>query len=164
LAHGARRALDDRGDLVVRDVEHVVQDEREPLGRRERVEHDHQGQTDRVREQSLVFRIDRVGRLDDRVREFGDGLLMPGAPRAQHVQADAGQDGREPPVQIRHAGDVGPAGVQPTLLDRVLGLGQRAEHAVSDGSQARPVGVEPAGQALARLHVSQPRFAGCHTR
>src|SRR5438034_8203547 len=47
LARRGRRAADDRGDLVERHVEHVVQDEREPLGRAERVEDDQQRQADR---------------------------------------------------------------------------------------------------------------------
>lgn len=41
-------ALDDRGDLVERDREDVVQDEGNPLGRRERVEHDQEREPDRV--------------------------------------------------------------------------------------------------------------------
>ena len=49
-------ALDDRRDLLERDAEHVVQHEREPLGGRQRLEHDEQREPDRVGEQRLAAR------------------------------------------------------------------------------------------------------------
>ena len=67
LARGGGRAADDRRDLVERKVEHVVQDEGQTLGRRQGVEHDQQRQPDRVGEQRLVRRIDRIGARHDRI-------------------------------------------------------------------------------------------------
>jgi hypothetical protein len=55
LPRRRRRAIDDRRDLVERDPEHVVPHEGEPLGRRQRLEHHEQGQTDRVGEERLVL-------------------------------------------------------------------------------------------------------------
>ena len=62
-----RRPPHDRGDLVERHGEHVVQHERQPLRGSERVEHDQQGEADRVGEQRFVLRIDPVGATHDRV-------------------------------------------------------------------------------------------------
>ena len=64
------RAVDDRGDLLERHREHVMQDERQPLGRAQRFEHHQQRQADRVREQRLVLGVDAVGGVHDRVREM----------------------------------------------------------------------------------------------
>ena len=57
LAGGGRGALDHRRDLVERHGEHVVQHERQPLGRGERVQHDQQRQPDRVGEQRLLLGV-----------------------------------------------------------------------------------------------------------
>ena len=53
LSGRRRRAADDGRDLVERHAERVVQHEREPLGRREEIEHDEQRGPDRVGEQRL---------------------------------------------------------------------------------------------------------------
>ena len=72
------RALHQRSDLVERDREHVVQHEREPLGRCQRLEHDEQREPDRVREQRLMLRVDALLGTDDRLGNAGlQGLLAP---------------------------------------------------------------------------------------
>src|SRR6202035_2780936 len=48
-------SLDDRRDLLERHAEHVVQYDREPLGRRERLEHDEHREADRVGEERLLL-------------------------------------------------------------------------------------------------------------
>ena len=55
----AGRAVDDRCDLVERQPEQVVQHEGQPLGRRERLEHDEQREADRVGEQRFVLGVER---------------------------------------------------------------------------------------------------------
>ena len=104
LAGRVRGAADDRGDLVEGHGEHVVQHEGEPLGRRQRVEHDEQREADRVGQQRLVLGVDR------RVRgsRSGRARARPAAPRgacarAQHVEADAGDDRRQPSAQVLDA-------------------------------------------------------------
>ena len=57
LTSRGRRASDDRGDLLERHPEHVVQDEGEALGRCQRLEHDEQREPDRVGQQRLVVRV-----------------------------------------------------------------------------------------------------------
>ena len=56
LTRGVGRAVEDGGDLVEWDAEHVVEHEGEPLARRQRLEHDEQRQADRVCDQHLVLR------------------------------------------------------------------------------------------------------------
>jgi hypothetical protein len=85
---------DDKGKVKVtaleRHAEHVVQHERQPLGRREVLQHHQQRQTDRVGQQRLVFGIHAGGIGDDRIRHVNRTrvqiLLAPGLARAQHVQ------------------------------------------------------------------------------
>jgi hypothetical protein len=55
-----------------------VEDVREPLCRRQRLEHDEQREADGVGEQRLVLRVDAVCAVDDRVRQVGVEWL-PGA-------------------------------------------------------------------------------------
>ena len=57
LAAGRRRTADDLGDLGERVAEDVVQDERDPLGRRHRVEHDQERHVDRLVEGDPVGRV-----------------------------------------------------------------------------------------------------------
>ena len=45
---------------------------------------------------------------------------------------------------------------QPRFLHRVLGLAQRAEHAVGHSAQPRPVLFEPLGQPALLVHVTFP--------
>ena len=56
-----RGAVQDRGDLLERHGEHVVQHERQPLGRGQRVQHHQQRQPDRVGQQRLVLGVAAVG-------------------------------------------------------------------------------------------------------
>jgi hypothetical protein len=51
-------AAEYRGDRVERDLEHVMEDERHPLGRGEGVHDDVQREADGVREQGLLLGID----------------------------------------------------------------------------------------------------------
>ena len=65
------RALHQHSDLVERDREHVVQHEREPLGRCQRLEHHEQREPDRVREQRLMLGVDALLGADDRLGHAG---------------------------------------------------------------------------------------------
>ncbi len=84
------RAIEDRRDLVERHGEQVVQDEREPLGGRERLDHDVKCETDRVREHGRLLGIVRVLTRDHRIGDVhAHRVLRMGRARAQPVQADA---------------------------------------------------------------------------
>ncbi len=71
-------AVDDRRDLVEGHSEHVVQNEREPLGGAQRLEDHEQGETHRVGQERLVLRVRPIGAVDDRLGHVNaDRLLAP---------------------------------------------------------------------------------------
>ena len=126
LARRAGVAIDDRTDLVERDAEHVVQNEREPLGGRERIEDDHQRHPDAVGEQRLVLGIVLAfpeqgdGRLS---RPLVDEILAPRLAGPQHVEADAADHRRQPRAHVLDPGRVRAAEPEPCLLHSVVRLG-----------------------------------------
>ena len=63
-----RGTVNDCADLAERHIEDVVQDEREPLGGSQRVQHHHQRGTDRIGQQRLVLRAGLAGWLEARVK------------------------------------------------------------------------------------------------
>ena len=78
MIHRPAGRLDDRGDLVERHGEHVVEHEGEPLRWAERIEDHEQREADRVGEERLVLGICPVGPVDDRVGDTdADRLLAP---------------------------------------------------------------------------------------
>jgi hypothetical protein len=102
-----------------------VEDEGEPLGRGQGVQHHEEGQPDRVGEQRLVLGLETCLWTDDRVGQTGlEGLLAPPLPRAKHVQTDAGDDRRQPATHVLDVVGTGPADPDPGVLQGVVGLGQ----------------------------------------
>jgi hypothetical protein len=86
-----RRSVHQWGDVVERHREHVVEDEAQPLGRAQLLQDDQQGEPDRVREQRLLLRIQRVPGAHDRLGYVGgEGFLTPRLARAQHVEGHPG--------------------------------------------------------------------------
>ena len=145
LPRRGRGAPDDGRDLVERHAEHVVQHEREPLGGRQRLEHDEQREPDRVGQQRLVLGVDPVrrGSRSDRAR------ARRAAPRGATCASAACSGTRrattvvsQPPRFSTPLG-VGAAEPQPGFLDGVVGLAQRAEHPVGHRPQVGPVLLEP---------------------
>ena len=134
-----RRTVKYRADLLEGHGEDVVQDEREPLGRRQRVQDDQQGDADGIGQDRVLGGI-IVDPRDDRVGHVRvQRVLAASRPGAQHVQAHAGHDGGEPRAQVPDVAGVRSGQTQPGLLHRVVGLVQRAEHAVGHRAQVRPV-------------------------
>ena len=157
LAGRLRRAVDHRRDLVEWHREHVVQHEREPFGRAERVEHDLQRDPDGVRQQRLVLGVGPGHRrADERLRNEGVQRLLAARPaRAEHVQADPRDDRRQPRVEAVDLRRVGAPQPQPGLLHGVVGLAQRAEDPVGDRAQPGPLAVERVGEIefVHRCHI-----------
>ena len=88
LLRGHRGAPHDRCDLVEGHPEQVVQDERDPLGRRERVQHHEQRPPHRFRQQGLVFGVAAVpGRPAQLGELLPDRVLRAGRAGAQYVEA-----------------------------------------------------------------------------
>jgi hypothetical protein len=84
LARRLGWAIDDWRDLIERHREHVVQDERAPLGRVQRLQDHEQRQADGVGQQRLVLGVGAVGAVDDRLRHAHiEGFLAPRSARAQ---------------------------------------------------------------------------------
>jgi hypothetical protein len=130
-----------------------VQHERQPLRRGERLEHHEQRHAHRVGEHHLLFGIERALDGDDRVGKVRvQQVLAPRGARAQHVEADARHDGGQPAGEVLDRVGIGAAQPQPRLLHRVVGLGDRPEHAVGDRAQVRPVLLELLGQELLVVH------------
>jgi catechol 2,3-dioxygenase-like lactoylglutathione lyase family enzyme len=134
-----------------------VQHERQPLGRRQRVEHHEQRQPDRVGEHRVALRVGVVRAL---VHVAAERLGGPGTPGAQHVQADPRDHRRQPAGEVADVGGVRTGQPQPRLLDRVVGLAGRAEHAVGDRAQVRTVGLETLRHPVHRSRSP----AGCRHR
>ena len=65
-----------------------------------RLQDDEQRHTDRVGQYGLLFRVDRLGRCDALGDNVIERLLGLGAAGPQHVQADAGDDRRQPAAQV----------------------------------------------------------------
>jgi hypothetical protein len=162
-----RAAPEDRRDLGEGHGEQVVQDEREPFGRGQRVEHHDERGAHRVGQERFLLGIDGVLGGFDRLVER---MLAPRGARAQHVQADAPDDGGQPAAEVVH-GHVRAVQPQPGLLDGVIGFGGRSEHPVRDRPQAVAVRLEclrepvPSGAGRVRRHdLVRPCAAGGRPR
>ncbi len=130
-ARGVGRARHDRRDLVERHPEQIVEHEGQPLGRLELVEDDQQGEADRVGEHQLLFGVGGSGAFGAQIQR----LLVARRARAQHVEADAPDDRGQPAARVRDVARIGAVEAQPRLLEGVVGLGERAEHAIRDPPQ-----------------------------
>jgi hypothetical protein len=130
-----------------------VQHEGEPLGWRERVQHDQQGQADRVGQHRLVLRAAGVLRTEDGVGHVhAERHLVARPPGAQHVEADPGDDGGEPRADVVHAAGVGAAEPERGVLHGVVSVAERAEHPVGHRPQPRAVLLEALGEPRALVH------------
>jgi hypothetical protein len=131
-------AADDLTDLVEPHVEHVMQHERQALGRAQALQHDEQRHADRVGHHRLLLRAVGGRLLDEGLGQpRADVLHAMRLARPQHVQADPPDDGGQPRSHVDDRARVAAAEAQPGLLHGVLGLGDRAEHAVGDRGQVR---------------------------
>jgi hypothetical protein len=131
-----------------------VEHEREALRRRQRLEHHLQRQTDGISQQCLVLGIDAVHPVDKQIGEPpGERLLLPCLTRAQHVQTDPPDDGRQPGIEVVDATQVGAAEAKPGFLHGV-GLAQRAEHPVGHSPQLWLVVLESRCQRVLLFHRS----------
>ena len=153
LPRRRRRSADDRCDLVERHGEDVVQHEGDTLGGRQRIEHDQQGEPDRIAQQGFLLGIDPLLRTQDGIREVRlQGRLAPRLARSQHVEADPPDDRRQPGPQVVDLARVGAAQADPGFLDGVVRLGQGAEHPKGDAAQMRAVCLEALGEKLLVVH------------
>ncbi|HEY5341614.1 MAG TPA: hypothetical protein VIK27_11350, partial [Candidatus Aquilonibacter sp.] len=69
-------------------------------------------------------------------------LLAPAFATLERIEANARNDGREPRFEILDDADIRAADAKPGFLQRVVGLGSRAQHLQANSPQARPSGLE----------------------
>jgi len=135
LAHSRTRAPHDRADLVERITEHIVQDERSPLGRRQGIEDDLHRVARLLSEQRVGLRV---------IRSMVVGHLgfdhQPGPPFAKLVEAEPRHDGCEPGGQVIDG--VGAREPKPGFLKDVVRIGLRPEYPDGDGGQTGPLDFE----------------------
>jgi hypothetical protein len=149
---GVGRLAQDMADLVERDREHIVQDERQPLARAQRVEHHEQGEADRIGQRHLLVRRRVLGGRHHQVRGFLPvGGFGAGSAGSQQVQAEAADHGGQPARQVGDGRLVLADETHPGILDDVLGVGVRAQHAVRDGAQPVALGLERLGHPVGRV-------------
>ena len=97
LPRRSGRAADDRGDLLERHGKHVVQHEGQPFGRRQGFQHHQQRGADGIGH----LRIAPMRIICDRFRHMrAHRFLAPRFARAQHVEADTGDDGGQPAAEV----------------------------------------------------------------
>jgi hypothetical protein len=144
LLAGGLGDVEDRGDLPVRVVEGLAQHVHGPFARGQPL---HEGE-DRVRDRFALFR--GVGRAEHRVpreQRLGEPLPHVGLTacprRGELVEAEVGQDLRQPGLGDRDTGGVGGLPAQEGLLDDILGLVRGAEETVGDRLQTGPRSLEP---------------------
>ena len=134
-----------------------MQDEGQPFGRGQRFEHNQQRQADRVGEQRFVLGIGALGGVDDRVGHADvERLLVPRVPRAERVQRDARDDGRQPAAEVLDLARVRATDPEPRVLDGVVSFADRSQHAIGDRAQPRPVIFELTSEPFLLIHVTFP--------
>jgi hypothetical protein len=139
-------------------AEDIVQHERQPFRRLQLLEDHEQRQTDGVGEHGVGLRpriSTAVRASDDRIRHVHvQGILPARRSGAQHVQAHARHDRREPSPQVVDTAHIGAAQTDPGFLDGVLRLADRAEHAIRHRPHVRPVCFEKLRKPLRCRHQS----------
>ena len=91
-----------------------------------------------------------------------EGFLSPDIARAEHVEANTGDDRRQPSAEILDLVHLGPAHPHPGVLDCIVGFGERAQHPIGDRPQVGPLLLEALRQPVLLVHCTHPRRKGHH--
>jgi hypothetical protein len=83
----------------------------------------------------------------------GERILPPASAGAQRVQAFPGNDGGQPSAEVADLLRVGPAQLEPGLLNSVVRVSHRAEHPIRHRPQSGSVLLEALGQPLVLVHL-----------
>ena len=141
----------DRGDVLVRVVEDVVQQESGPLLRRQALEQDEEGHRERVGQLGPVGRVVGLAR-DQRFREpLAHVAFAPDARRAQHVDREPGD----------HRGHVRARGASIFSPDRGRGAAAAGRPAPRPRPRSR---CRASGRRLRTRPGAAPRRALCRER
>src|SRR6202046_5712134 len=151
-------------NLVKGYCKHAVQHECQTFGRSQRFEHDKQREPDRVGQQRFTFRVDPVFATQNRIWHARvKRVLSSRLSRAQHVQANASDDCRQPSAEIFDVAGIGAVEPQPCFLDRIVCLIQRAEHPVGHRPQVTSVFLKFLCQPILFFHRSHSLVALRHS-
>ncbi|MEH2505961.1 hypothetical protein V1290_004772 [Bradyrhizobium sp. AZCC 1578] len=136
-----------------------MQHESKPLRRRERFQHHQQRCADGVGHLCVPPMLV----IGDRFRHVRTHwFLAPRFARAQHVEADAGDDRGQPTPEVFDRAGIGTAQPQPGFLHGIIDLAGRTQHAVGHRPQMGPVGLESLSQKLFLVHRSHSHVAFRH--
>ena len=144
-------AADGLGDLVEFHPEHVMQQERRALQRRQPLQRHHQRQGDIVH----LVRFGGEHRLGQPGPDI-DFALLPR--RFQHIQTKPCDHLAQPRFRLAHRGAVGVEPAQECLLHHILGVRDRAQHAIGDAGQPRTQGIEGGRSIVCGLAAHQAAF------
>jgi hypothetical protein len=116
-------------------VEHLGQEERRALGRRQPLE--------QAQERQRQVVDVGGGRGRDRLGQpRPDVGLAAGPRRAQLIEGEPRHHRHQEAARVAHRRAIGGQPAHPRLLEDVVGVGGAAQHAVGDAEQPRPVGLE----------------------
>jgi hypothetical protein len=104
-----------------------------------------------------VLGLRAIGTVGDGFGHLGTHWsFAAGLSRAQHIEADARNDGRQPSAQVVHGTGIAAVEAEPRFLDGVIRFAGRAEHTDSHGAQVVAVRFESLGQQFALVHCHSP--------
>src|SRR5712691_3190979 len=134
-----RAARDERRDLLVAEVEHVVEQKRGALGGSEPLQHHENGHGELLpllqTGHASFIEVDRLGQT------IAAALLAPRPRRGELVQTQACHDRHQ--ERLRRVDlDITLVPAQPRLLDHVLRAPHVSQHAVGERQHRGPVGLE----------------------
>lgn len=150
LAGSDGSASDDLRDLVEGDAEDVVEDEGDALGRGEVLKDREHGKANGLGEHRFAFRVDGIG---EGIAVDGEGFFAASLASAEHIEADAGDDGGQPAGEIVDAAGVHPGEAEPRFLDGVIGLAGGPEQPERDLVKVGAMRFEAAGKNFT-VHLS----------
>jgi hypothetical protein len=153
LLAGGLGDVENLGDLPVRVVEGHSQHVHGPFVGGQPLQEGEDGVRDRVALFCGVVRAEHRVPGEQRLGEpSADVGLAPGPRGGELVEAQVGQDRRQPGLGDLDAVDVRGLPAQERLLHEVLSLVRGAEETVGDGLETRPRSLEPVDVALCQRH------------
>src|SRR5262245_46429852 len=85
---------------------------------------------------------------------------MPSAAQ-EHVQANPGDDRRQPPTQILDRARIGAGEAEPRFLNCVISVSQGTKHPIGHPGQVGTALLKALNQPIALDHLSRSAFAHC---
>ncbi len=160
LAHGRFVLAQSVGDLGIRAVERLAQNERRALLGPEPLQHHHQPERQVVRERIHISILAALPAFhgQHRLRQPRPDIDLARGLRAAHpVETKPHDDGRQPRRRLLDRAVIGRLPAQIGVLHRIFRLAPSAEHAVGDAGQPLAFGFEDGGRGHAAFAVGVAR-------